>query len=76
MNNYKAAFLLTNLAVNLFILADKNSLFKRAIWLMEIFLGHSASQAPVLVQLPNPNSSILATIALARVALSTFSLRQ
>jgi hypothetical protein len=38
--------------------AFKNSLFRRAIWVMEIFLGHSASQAPVLVQLPNPNSSI------------------
>ena len=33
--------------------------------------GHSAWQAPVLVQLPNPSSSILATIALARRAPST-----
>ena len=30
-----------------------------------IFLGHSAAQAPVFVQFPNPSSSILATIALA-----------
>ena len=33
--------------------------------------GHSAAHAPVLVQLPKPNSSILATIALARAAAST-----
>ena len=38
---------------------------------MEICLGHSAWQAPVLVQLPKPSSSILATIALARRAPST-----
>ena len=38
---------------------------------MEIDLGHSAWQAPVLVQLPKPSSSILATIALARRAPST-----
>ena len=38
---------------------------------MEIALGHSAWQAPVLVQLPKPSSSILATIALARRAPST-----
>src|SRR6056297_890125 len=29
-------------------------------------LGHSASQAPVLVQFPKPSASILATIFLAR----------
>ena len=34
-------------------------------------LGHSAWQAPVLVQLPKPSSSILATIAFARRAPST-----
>ena len=39
---------------------------------MEILLGHSISQAPVLVQLPKPSSSILATIAFARRAASTF----
>ena len=33
--------------------------------------GHTASQARVLVQLPKPSSSILATIALARRAAST-----
>ena len=33
--------------------------------------GHSAAHAPVLVQLPKPSSSILATIALARAAAST-----
>jgi len=32
--------------------------------------GHSAAHAPVLVQLPNPSSSILATIAFARAAAS------
>src|SRR5690554_6268029 len=32
--------------------------------------GHSASQAPVLVQLPNPSASICATIAWARLARS------
>ena len=38
---------------------------------IEIFLGHSASQAPVLVQFPKPSSSILATIAFARRVAST-----
>src|ERR1700744_2566509 len=32
-----------------------------------ISLGHSASQAPVLVQLPKPSSSIWATIACTRL---------
>ena len=54
------------------ILALRNSRFKRAICAMDMFLGHSCSQAPVLVQLPNPSSSILATIDLARLAASTF----
>src|SRR5690554_904784 len=40
--------------------------------LMEMFLGHSTSHAPVLVQFPNPRSSILATIDLARLVASTF----
>ena len=39
---------------------------------MEILFGHSISQAPVLVQFPNPSSSILATMALARRAASIF----
>ena len=41
-----------------FILADKYSLFIRAIFSREIPLGHSTSQAPVLVQLPKPSASI------------------
>ena len=47
-----------------------NSRFKRAILLIEMHLGHSASQARVLVQLPNPSSSILATIDFTRRAAS------
>ena len=39
---------------------------------IEMLFGHSDSQAPVLVQLPNPSSSILATIAFARRAASIF----
>ncbi len=34
-------------------------------------LGHSAAHAPVLVQLPKPSSSILATILRARRTRST-----
>ncbi len=52
-------------------LADRNSRFRRAMCAIEIDLGHSAWQAPVLVQLPKPSSSILATMALARRAPST-----
>ncbi len=48
-----------------------NSRLRRAMFANETDLGHSAAQAPVLVQLPKPNSSILATIALARAAAST-----
>ena len=40
----------------------KYSRFIRAIFVSLISLGHSASQAPVLVQLPNPSLSISATI--------------
>lgn len=47
------------------------SRFKRAMLLMEMFFGHSASQARVFVQLPNPSSSILESIAFARRAAST-----
>ena len=42
------------------------SRFKRAMLLIEMFFGHSASQARVLVQLPNPSSSILDNMAFAR----------
>ena len=42
------------------------SLFMRAILDIEISLGHSASQLPVLVQLPKPSSSIWATILCTR----------
>ena len=35
-----------------------NSLFKRAMFVSEIPLGHSTSQAPVLVQFPKPSKSI------------------
>ena len=49
-----------------------NSRFKRAMFVIDTPLGHSASQAPVFVQLPNPNSSILANIDFARRAASTF----
>lgn len=40
------------------ILAFKYSRFKRAILVSLISLGHSASQAPMLVQLPKPSASI------------------
>ena len=43
---------------------------------IETDFGHCDWQAPVLVQLPKPSSSILATMALARRAPSTRSLRQ
>lgn len=48
-----------------------NSLLSLAILAMDSFLGHTASQARVFVQLPKPSSSIFATIALARLAAST-----
>jgi len=38
--------------------AFKNSRFMRAIFSKETPLGHSTSQAPVLVQLPKPSASI------------------
>ena len=38
--------------------ADINSRFIRAMFSKEIPLGHSTSQAPVLVQFPKPSSSI------------------
>src|ERR1051325_3207002 len=48
-----------------------NSRFMRAMFSSEISLGHSASQEPVLVQLPNPSSSICFTIFFARSTRST-----
>ena len=50
--------------------ADIYSLFILAMLETEIPLGHSASQAYVLVQLPNPSLSICATIFMALVFLS------
>jgi hypothetical protein len=38
--------------------AARYSAFRRAILLMEISFGQTASQAPVLVQAPNPSLSI------------------
>src|SRR5690606_706506 len=54
-----------------FILALKNSLFIRAMFSREIPFGHSTSQAPVLVQFPNPSRSIWATIFFTRSVAST-----
>lgn len=45
-----------------------NSRLRRAIFAIDSFFGHTASHALVLVQLPNPNSSIFRTMALARLA--------
>src|SRR5471030_410376 len=39
----------------------------RLMLVNDISLGHSASQAPVLVQLPKPSSSIWATMACTRL---------
>ena len=52
------------------------SRFKRAMLLIEMFFGHSASQARVLVQLPNPSSSILDNMAFARRKASGLPLRE
>ena len=52
-------------------LAERYSRFIRAIFVTEICFGHSTSHALVFVQFPNPSSSILATMALARRAAST-----
>src|SRR6202012_2820865 len=43
------------------------SAFSRAILVIDISLGHTASQAPVEVQLPNPSLSICAIISTTRV---------
>ena len=53
------------------ILALRYSRFIRAIFSREIPFGHSISQAPVLVQLPNPSRSICFTMFKTRVVAST-----
>src|SRR5680860_1910225 len=55
-----------------FRLAFTYSLFIRAIFLREISLGHSTSQAPVFVQLPKPSASICFTIWATRSPASIF----
>src|SRR5690606_32966078 len=52
------------------IFAVKYSRFIRAITLTLIAFGHSASQAPVLEQAPNPSASICSTIFSTRAFLS------
>ena len=54
-----------------FRFAAKYSLFMRAIFSREIPLGHSTSQAPVLVQFPKPSSSICLTMFNTRSVAST-----
>ena len=51
--------------------AFKYSRLRRAMCDTEIPFGHSSSQARVLVQLPNPSSSIFLTMARARFEAST-----
>src|SRR5690606_3011978 len=60
-HNYRFFFKLFILTSYL-IEAAKYSLFKRAMFSKEIPLGHSTSQAPVLVQLPNPTCSSASTM--------------
>ena len=43
--------------------AFMNSRLRRAMLAIDSFLGHTASQARVLVQLPKPSSSIFITMA-------------
>ena len=50
--------------------AIRYSLLRRAIFSIEMPLGQTASQAPVLVHAPNPSLSIWATILSARLCLS------
>ena len=56
---------------NYLMLAFKYSRLRRAIFSSEIPLGHSTSQAPVLVQLPKPSCSIWFTIFSTRSVAST-----
>src|SRR5690606_41905764 len=51
--------------------AAKYSRFMRAMFSKEIPLGHSTSEAPVLVQLPNPSLSIASTMFNTRSVDST-----
>lgn len=51
--------------------APIHCLLSREIFCRLMSFGHSASQAYVLVQLPKPSSSILATMFFARSAAST-----
>src|SRR5690606_8756821 len=54
------------------MLAFIYSRFNRAMFSREIPLGHSISQAPVLVKLPKPSLSICSTMARTRDVASTF----
>ena len=56
---------------NYLMLAFRYSRLRRAIFSSEIPLGHSTSQAPVLVQLPKPSCSIWFTIFSTRSVAST-----
>ena len=68
----KAAFFISILKENYpLMLALRYSRFIRAIFSKEIPFGHSISQAPVLVQLPNPSRSICFTMFKTRVVAST-----
>src|SRR5690606_6941335 len=51
--------------------ADIYSRFIRAMFSKEIPLGHSTSQAPVLVQFPKPSRSIASTMFNTRSVAST-----
>ena len=51
--------------------APIHCLLSREMFCLLMSFGHSASQAYVLVQLPKPSSSILATMFFARSAAST-----
>ena len=52
--------------------ALKYSLFIRAMFSKDIPLGHSISQAPVLVQFPKPSKSIWRTMFCTRSTASTW----
>ena len=71
---FRTALFLSRYLLDIYSLhfALMNSRFRRAMLLNEMFFGHSAAHAPVLVQLPNPSSSIFLTIARARRRRSTW----
>jgi len=50
--------------------ALKKSLFRKAMWLADISFGHTASHSYSFVQLPNPSSCMVSTIAIVRRFLS------